>query len=341
MKKYWKHISLVARLAVGVGLFYYILTTTGDLSALKVLVHKWWILGAMMTLPFLGAILESARLRVLFNAQGMRFTLPRLYQFIAVANFFNYVMPGGVGGDLVKLYYLASEQKGRALETATVLAVDRAVALFTWLLLLIAFAALNASAVASRVSLLLMAATAVGVMLALIGVAVLSASERLRRTVLFRYLTTRAPLHAHIKRISDALYAYRDRQHVLLQAVLLSLPGHLFLAVAFSAAASVLIPQAPVLLVGLLTFIGLLANMLPITPGGLGVGEAAFHKLFTLFGHAGGAYLLLSWRLAVLPFGLAGGLLYMFGIRNKRWGIKEAALRAEAQRHGMTPLTRS
>ena len=66
----------------------------------------------------------------------------------------------------------------------------------------------------------------------------------------------------------------------------------------------------------LLSLFGLFANALPLTPGGLGVGEAAFDGLFHLVGIDGGARLLLLWRLGLLPVCLAGGVLYMIGIRH-------------------------
>ena len=59
--------------------------------------------------------------------------------------------------------------------------------------------------------------------------------------------------------------------------------------------------------------LGHLANTLPITPGGLGVGEAAFNKLFALAGLEGGAETLLGWRLLTLLLGLVGLVFYLQG----------------------------
>jgi uncharacterized membrane protein YbhN (UPF0104 family) len=61
----------------------------------------------------------------------------------------------------------------------------------------------------------------------------------------------------------------------------------------------------------LLIPLGFMANVVPLTPGGLGVGEAAFDGLFRLAGFSGGAELLLAWRLlTVLP--AAVGLVVYF-----------------------------
>jgi uncharacterized membrane protein YbhN (UPF0104 family) len=58
---------------------------------------------------------------------------------------------------------------------------------------------------------------------------------------------------------------------------------------------------------------GFLANSLPITPGGLGVGEIAFGKLFDLAGLTGGVEALLGWRMLTLVIDLLGLFFYLQG----------------------------
>jgi len=52
-----------------------------------------------------------------------------------------------------------------------------------------------------------------------------------------------------------------------------------------------------------------------VTPGGLGVGEAAFAAAFGLMGFRGGAQLLILMRLGVIPIAVLGALRYMIGHR--------------------------
>jgi len=58
---------------------------------------------------------------------------------------------------------------------------------------------------------------------------------------------------------------------------------------------------------------GTLANALPLTPGGLGVGEAAFVGLFSAIGAAGGAEAILAWRVLTTLIDLVGGALLVVG----------------------------
>ena len=64
--------------------------------------------------------------------------------------------------------------------------------------------------------------------------------------------------------------------------------------------------------------ISLLFNSIPISPGGIGVGEAAFESIFIIFGSHDGAELAILFH--VIYFALAigiGGLIYMFADYSK------------------------
>ncbi len=63
--------------------------------------------------------------------------------------------------------------------------------------------------------------------------------------------------------------------------------------------------------------LGDVANSLPLTPGGLGVGEAAYNALFRVAGLAGRADVLLCWRIWRVTVGLTGLALYLRGLRSR------------------------
>ena len=60
---------------------------------------------------------------------------------------------------------------------------------------------------------------------------------------------------------------------------------------------------------------GYIANSLPLTPGGLGVGETAFNALFDITGLHGGADALLCWRIWSAFVGILGLIFYLRGLR--------------------------
>jgi len=126
------------------------------------------------------------------------------------------------------------------------------------------------------------------------------------------------PFHRLLSRVADALYAFRKHKRAILEAGLWTLVGHAALLLGFAAAGTVLVPESPALVTGFLGGLGMLANALPLTPAGLGVGETAFDRLFALVGVTGGATLPLAWRVGSLPLGLLGCVFYAVGVKARR-----------------------
>jgi glycosyltransferase 2 family protein len=141
-------------------------------------------------------------------------------------------------------------------------------------------------------------------------------SPAVRASAAYRFLTTRMPLHRVIARLLDAFHAFRHHGGALAGALVMTAAGHILLIWFFVVAARVV--MAPVPPAGTIAWVGLLAlvaNVLPVTPGGLGVGEAAFAAAFGLMGFQGGAQLLILMRLGVIPIAIIGALRYMLGHR--------------------------
>src|SRR5215813_2982530 len=293
MKNTIRPFFTILRVALGVGLLYYILAVSGGWAATKQLFSTRWLLPWLVALTIFGAAIEAKRLGFLFRAQGMRLSFVEGYRAVSIAALFNFCIPGGTGGDVMKLYYLAADSRGRRVEIATLIFVDRAVALFCMLSLVVALALLDGRLVWDYPLIgSLVAAAAVGAVGLLVCGAV-ACSTRLRESRWYAYLMDRAPLRRYLTRAAAALYVFRKNRAALARAAALAVIGHLTLLCVMCAAAKAFIPNAPPLTVGMLALLGMVANAMPITPGGLGVGEAAFEGLFSLVGYGGGARLIL------------------------------------------------
>ena len=139
--------------------------------------------------------------------------------------------------------------------------------------------------------------------------------DRLRASAVVRWLFAKLPLGGVIERMVDTVRTYRSRPSALVSATVISLLAHtlsigvtvviasIALGGQFDWAVSVLIP------------LGFLVNTLPLTPGGLGVGEAAFDQLFRLAGLPDGAVVLIGWRLLSLVPAAIGLGIYLRGRR--------------------------
>jgi uncharacterized protein (TIRG00374 family) len=308
-------LFVLARAVFGVALLVSVLKSGGAWESLKGMLAFIWLVAVLNVVPFIGGSIEALRLGVLFGAQGLRVPFWTGFRVVAIGTLFNLWIPGGTGGDVMKLYYLSQRNRGRGVEVATILLVDRAVALFALLVLIFGLLVVERSSpgVAPAIErAMLVVSIAIAVLLA--GLLAMW-SPQLRDSALHRWVTTNAPLGRYLGRAADAVYAFRSRPGALVAAGLYSLVGHLLLAGTFALAGTVLVPGVPPALVATLSLLGLVANALPITPGGVGVGEAAAEALFRAVGVPGGAALVASWRVGMIGVSIAGAGLYISGDR--------------------------
>jgi uncharacterized membrane protein YbhN (UPF0104 family) len=115
-------------------------------------------------------------------------------------------------------------------------------------------------------------------------------------------------------RVLEALSRYGKVPGILFWALALSLLANLALIAVTAMALYAVSPDSFSLKFCLVAPIGHLVNSLPLTPGGIGVGEAAFNSLFALAGINGGAQALLCLRIWTLLVGSLGLVNYFFGM---------------------------
>jgi hypothetical protein len=311
----------VVRAAIGVGLLAWVLSSEETLNAIADLFRVPWLLPAGALIIAGGGAIEALRLALLFRSQALRLSWLDAYRVICIGTFFNFCIPGGTGGDVMKLYYLAKGNAGRRVEVLTLLFVDRLIALVSVLLVIVALAAMSFDLVDAHeeirfyvlVGLAILGASAVGTVLAL--------SKRVRASRVYDRTLDALPMGAYLRRGADALYAFRDHRVALTGAFAVSLVGHGLLLVLIAMSGSVTAPDVAWLPMFLLTLLGMIANVLPLTPGGLGVGEAAIDHLFRIVGYGPGSPIIVAWRLSQLPLLALGCVLYVVG---KKGGLTTA-----------------
>jgi uncharacterized membrane protein YbhN (UPF0104 family) len=316
MKRPLYLLQNLLRTGLGLGLLYYVLSTTGS----------WQLVGRFAANPglavllavwiCLGASVEAKRLGLLLRSQGIELPLGRGLRLVSIATFFGFVVPGGTGGDVAKLYSLAGDRPGQRVEVALVLLVDRATGLLSLVALVTILALGNWDLLDHHMLLRYLVGGAMVAAAALLGTVAASWSNRLRASPLSAWVRTQLPGGRYAARMWDALYAFRAHRAALVGALALSMLGHGLLCVLFVAVARHAIPAAPAGEVCLLGLLGMLANAVPLTPAGIGVGEAAFAGLFALAGYRGGSQLVVAWRLGSLQLAIVGGLLWLAGVKH-------------------------
>lgn len=302
----------VGRAVLGAGLLVYVVVASGALATARRVLETPWLLPVIaLVIPVLGMAIESMRLRALFTASGYDLPFVRAFRLVAVSALLGYAVPGGTGADVVRLYYLATEHRGRTVEMAAILLVDRLAALGALMVVVLLIGAVEGR---------ILFDTAVGRSLALLSLGVLGAqilltalawSNWVRATRLYRWVTTDAPGAPVVARLAASLHRFGEHRGAVLAALAWSATGHTLTAALFGATGYVMFGPSAVLTAVVLSLFGMLANALPLTPGGLGVGEAAFDRLFAVAGLTGGAGMLLVWRVATVPVALLGFVFYV------------------------------
>lgn len=310
-----KRAFLLLRLIFGVGILVY-LARSGqiNLSSLVNLLHKWPITIAAIVFLLLDILMMSVRASLLFRNARLSLSLANSLQLNLIGFLFSTFLPGAAGGDIAKLVYATRENHGRRAEVATVLILDRLVGLFSLILLPLLFAPffpdlLRTVSVLRR--LLYVDAVLAGCML--VGASLVMFFSPARNWM--SYLLHRWPsLKSLALRVLDAMAAHGKARGTLFFALILSLFANLCLIIVTGLGLYAVSPGSFSTRLVLVAPMGHLVNSLPLTPGGIGVGESAFNSLFSLTGMNGGAETLLCVRVWNISVGLLGLFVYFFGL---------------------------
>ena len=275
-------------------------------------------------------LLTVFRWFLLVRAQNLPFTFFNAVRLGLVGFFFSTFLPGSVGGDIVKAAFIAREQKRRTVAISTVL-VDRVVGLWAlaWLVALLggafwaagylrelhAAGRLNDDARSVLQSIILVSSVIVAVSLAAWLVLGLLPDARAER---FAGRLTRLPkVGRQAAECWRALWLYHREGTTFWLALLLSLANHVSLVFLFYASALAFqetwdsIP--PLVAHFLIIPIGLCVMAFSFTPGGLGVGEAAFGGLYFWIGYPfdNGFVAALVYRAVMWALGVVGYVVYL------------------------------
>jgi glycosyltransferase 2 family protein len=317
MKKATRILFTTLRFITAIAVLVYLgVSGALDWSSLRGLTAAWAMTLAALFLLLAQIAGTAWRLCVLMKPRGLHLSFASSMRLTLMGLFFNACLPGATSGDVVKIYYASEGNRGRRTELVTIILLDRATGMFAmliWPLVAAPFFPLLIGSSAILRGLLWSSAAVATVMFAgmLIGF-----SSRLRNSRVLDLSFRKLPLGGYIEKIFDTIHLYRHNKRTLLAAGMISLVIHTITVGVMLLIAKATHPDGFEWAMGLLVPLGLLANTLPLTPGGLGVGEAAFNKLFAMAGLTGGAETLIGWRLLTILWGLVGLIFYLQGRRH-------------------------
>lgn len=313
-----RRLLFCAKLAVAAGLLAWLVASGRlDFSHLRNIHHTGYLLAAA------GALLASMVLPVwrwlwLLEVQQLTVGWMAALRMTWLGYFAGLFLPGAAGGDLAKAYAACRNQPAAKMRAVSTILLDRVIGLHSMLVIggLAGLGVAASGCTAGQAALVgsvlaLAAAGSVGLFLVFWR----PTSERVVRLMPKRFREA----------LGDSLGLYRLSWRKLAGIWLFSglcnaaaIASYVLVAAALGIAAT----AGQVLVVPLV----IVANSLPISPGGLGVGETVGSQVFLEFGLTSGSVIVLLVRLGMVAFS-APGAVAIFG----RFKSGKAADKACAQ----------
>jgi glycosyltransferase 2 family protein len=328
-------LILLLKLAIGLGLLSIAIYSNRDQvrAVLGGRLHAGYFSFAFV-LAFLGLMIAFVRWFILVRAADIPIRLIDAFRLGFIGNLFNLVIPGAVGGDLVKAAYFLREQPGRKTRAAASIALDRVIGLLGLfvLALVVGSAGWTKLDASMRRLVLLVAALTCGVILVL----AIAFTPRLFHA-LHNRVRARKRLATLLNELGIMGTAYRSRPLVLASTLGLAITTHLLNVSAFYLVSRSMFDTIPTLTTHLLIVpLVLFSTAIPLPFGALGVSEGISQGLFKLVAYDGGAVAMMGFR--VLQYiGCIPSLLVYLANRQEVADLATPSDRGEVVGSGASP----
>jgi uncharacterized protein (TIRG00374 family) len=280
-------------------------------------------LALAFVIGFAAILTTFVRWYVLVRVVKLPFRMADAMRLGAIGFFYNTFLPGAVGGDAVKAWFLAKEHARRTVAVATVV-MDRVIALWAlvWMVALLGAGfwlggLLEGPGSDQCVKIVIASWVIVGVSVLVWALLGLLSHERAEK---FAGRLSRLPKVGHsAAEFWRATWMYRCHPVGVLVVLGLSWVGHVgFVLLFYFSALTLFSPDSgqtvPTLIQHFLIVpIGMVISAVPLFPGGAGIGEAGFGGLYGWLGCTAAAGVLgsLVQRVVNWGIGLLGGLVYL------------------------------
>lgn len=296
-----------------------------------------WLLGGFAAYGVV-EVLSAMRWQWLLRVQGITLSWGRVFLLMLIGIFFNFFIPGGTGGDVVKIFYLLKETPGQRGPALLSVLVDR-------ILGLLGLAILAGILIGTRWSWLTSTPQTAqfvwpGVIILIFTVGGIHFSWMVARYGLVHKLPARFPWRDKLADLALGYTVYGRAWRLSIAGIFVSIVAHIgYFAVFYCAARSLAHDQVRLPsffdLCTIMPIVNVLTAM-PISIGGLGVRENLFYvflsnlcgveqavaQVASLVGYS----LTLSW-------GLFGGLLYLFYRPTEHARLREIETEVAALEH--------
>ena len=248
--------------------------------------------------------LSSWRIQYLLGDQGVRVGYGRCFVVNCVGLFYSLFLPGGISGDAARAWYFFADGREKRMAVVGALLLDRFLGLITLVGLGIASGFLLASVVPRIVPWLVWSSVVLAAMLAGLLVSIRYEIEHRETPGAHRVLRMWEAARGAFARLRMSDYSTRT----LVLSVVLSALMNVLMIVLIDICSVLNDAHLGLVQVSAAAPLGLLTNAVPLSPGGLGVGEKSFDVLYRALGGANGAGSFLATRIFLYCPAVLGGL---------------------------------
>lgn len=310
-----EYLIKIAKSTLAAGLIFWLIRNDYlNFGDLKIVLDPSVFMGCLL-LASVNLFLCHWRWVRLLQAQNFPQDLRNTFPLTAVGWFFNFFVPGGIGGDLVKGFYIVRDNPARRAPAAISILVDRVIGLYSMLLLSVVPLVLNWNLVKSSPPLTSLATLLFIITVVMTVVLGLAFSETLYEINFLPKILKRLPGHHYLLSIYEAFRAYSAQPSVLLQGIVLSLVAQIC-AVSFMIVVGEAMPgeNIPWDAYFFAVPVGFMISAVPIAPAGIGVGQMASLFLFHIYtGQKSqvGPTSITIFQMTMLLWGLVGAYFYL------------------------------
>lgn len=284
----------------------------------------WFILGALCYI--LSVTFASTRWWWLLSVNALPISWWAALRFSWIGIFFNNVVPGQTGGDLVKAIYVMKRSHGARVPAMMSVVVDRIMGLASLALL----AAIAVLFYLDRPGFGTLAAALWAILGGVVLMGVVAFSRRIRSFIRLTAILERLPekISHLLKRIDHAVFFYRQHKLGMAAWLFAGIFNHVSSVCSYALVGTALGVGIPAIDYFVLIPIIVIVSAIPIAPNGWGVGEFMFKKLFGEFGAplltsvpadqaaqimgTRGVALSVLYRIMLTAMSAIGGLLFFF-----------------------------
>ncbi len=285
-----------------------------DLKVLTSLFTSWQSASVLLVLAALNFLLLTIRWFDLVNCTLSELSFFRSVKLNLIANFFNFVFPSSIGGDLVRGYYLAQDMHSQKMKAALSVVLDRVIGLYSLIslsavtLLYLSFQKdVESLRVLTGSTLLLFLGYSFFLFLIISGI-----GKRIAKMITWSVL--QKPLNFLLS-CHDYLQESMRNVPLFLRTFFAGIFSQLVVAVFFFQVGQYIgEPQVNFLDVLSVIPLGFLVMSVPIAPAGIGVGQVAFLfliKQVTGVSSQFGPTAISAFQVALLIWSLFGGWFYL------------------------------